>query len=258
MPLGTCDIVPGPTPSHASNQGPGSPEVILTLAKAGRFGDILQVEPPVEPSGTYKVQVPYHEASYRYARAIAFWALSASTKGRWQATAGVHGGNAPNATLVELGDKEAELSRASAAKAIGDDGSNFTTIIPSELAAFRSWYVDQNYNAAVASFVDAVAANDANIYMEPPRWYYPTRHCLGTALLKASGSARNASRALEVFATDLTNFVENPWSLYGAASALDVLGKNTEAAAYKARGAKAWHGGEAWPFISPCPLLGGI
>ena len=141
MPLGTCDIVPDPTPSHASNQGPGSPEVILTLAKAGRFGDILQVEPPVEPSGTYKVQVPYHEASYRYARAIAFWALSASTKGRWQATAGVHGGNAPNATLVELGDKEAELSRASAAKAIKKCD-----------ACLLFWFISREYTGRVAHY----------------------------------------------------------------------------------------------------------
>ena len=122
----------------------------------------------------------------------------------------------PNASLVALGDKEAALSRASAATAVGDDGSNFTAIIPHELTAFRAWHVEKDYAGAITYFAAAVAANDANIYMEPPRWYHPTRHCLGAALVRAPSRAegQNATRALDVFATDLSSFVENPWSLY--------------------------------------------
>ena len=38
--------------------GPGSPELILTLAKSGRFGEILEVAAPTEPTGPYTVQIP--------------------------------------------------------------------------------------------------------------------------------------------------------------------------------------------------------
>ena len=38
---------------------------------------------------------------------------------------------------------------------------------------------------AIARFTEAVAAQDALPYTEPPFWYYPTRQSLGASLLKA-------------------------------------------------------------------------
>ena len=53
--------------------------------------------------------------------------------------------------------------------------------------------------AAIASWVKAVAAEDALAYDEPPAWYYPIRESLGAALL-ADGQAAEAEK---VFRADL-------------------------------------------------------
>ena len=65
--------------------------------------------------------------------------------------------------------------------------------------------------AAVTSFEEAVAMQDALPYTEPPFWYYPTRQSLGAALL-ADGRAAEAQL---VFEADLEQYPMNGWSLYG-------------------------------------------
>src|SRR5690606_41941900 len=47
--------------------------------------------------------------------------------------------------------------------------------------------------AAIAAFRAAVALEDGLAYTEPPTWYYPMRHSLGLALLKA-GQLAEAER----------------------------------------------------------------
>jgi tetratricopeptide (TPR) repeat protein len=88
----------------------------------------------------------------------------------------------------------------------------------------------------IAHFREALRIEDAGLYFEPPRWYYPIRHSLGAALLKAG---RNAE-AEAVYREDLKRFPENGWSLFGLAAALRAQAKSTEAAAVEQRFAKAW------------------
>jgi len=97
-----------------------------------------------------------------------------------------------------------------------------------------------NADEGIAHFREALKIEEAGLYFEPPRWYYPMRHSLGAALLKAG---RNAE-AEAVYREDLKRFPENGWSLFGLAAALKAQGKSAEAAAVDQRFAKAWAGAD--------------
>ena len=90
--------------------------------------------------------------------------------------------------------------------------------------------------AGINHFREAAKIEDTGLYFEPPKWYYPIRHSLGAALLKAGESAE----AEKVYREDLRRFPENGWSLFGLAQALRAQGKNTEAAAAEGRFRRAW------------------
>ena len=89
---------------------------------------------------------------------------------------------------------------------------------------------------ALAHFRAAAKIEDAGLYFEPPKWYYPVRHSLGAALLKAGKN----SEAEQAYREDLKRFPENGWALFGLAQALKAEGKNAEAARVDARFRKAW------------------
>src|SRR5687767_12408518 len=93
---------------------------------------------------------------------------------------------------------------------------------------------------AVTHFREALKIEDAGLYFEPPKWYYPIRQSLGAALLKAG---RNAE-AEAVYREDLKRFPENGWSLFGLAAALRAQGKSAEAASVERRFARAWAGAD--------------
>ena len=90
--------------------------------------------------------------------------------------------------------------------------------------------------AAVTSFEEAVAMQDALPYTEPPFWYYPTRQSLGAALL-ADGRAAEAQL---VFEADLEQYPMNGWSLYGLTEALNAQGRTALAEAARQRFETVW------------------
>ena len=90
--------------------------------------------------------------------------------------------------------------------------------------------------AAVVSFEEAVAMQDALPYTEPPFWYYPTRQSLGAALL-ADGRAAEAQL---VFEADLEQYPMNGWSLYGLTEALSTQGHTALAEAARLRFEAVW------------------
>jgi tetratricopeptide (TPR) repeat protein len=98
--------------------------------------------------------------------------------------------------------------------------------------ATRSGKLDEG----IAHFREALKIEDAGLYFEPPKWYYPIRQSLGAVLLKAGQNAE----AEAVYREDLKRFPENGWSLFGLAAALRAEGKAADAAAVDQRFAKAW------------------
>ena len=90
--------------------------------------------------------------------------------------------------------------------------------------------------AGINHFREAAKIEDAGLYFEPPKWYYPIRHSLGATLLKA----RHPAEAEKVYRADLRRFPENGWSLFGLAQALRAQKKHSEADAVEARFRKAW------------------
>ena len=83
----------------------------------------------------------------------------------------------------------------------------------------------QDDNAAIESFKQAVAAEDALNYSEPPAWYPPVRPTLGKLLL----SLNRASEAEKVFRDDLERNPRDARALAGLRDCLNAQGRKYEA-----------------------------
>ena len=88
----------------------------------------------------------------------------------------------------------------------------------------------------LAELREAVKAEDALRYSEPPDWILPARHSLGAALMQE----RRFAEAEQVYRDDLVRLPENGWSLFGLVQSLHHQGKEEEAAAADARFQKIW------------------
>lgn len=95
-----------------------------------------------------------------------------------------------------------------------------TPMLEGELL-YREGKVDE----AVAKLRDAVAAEDALRYDEPPGWILPVRHSLGATLMQEGRYAE----AEEVYRDDLVRLPNNGWSLFGLSEALRYQRKHEEA-----------------------------
>jgi tetratricopeptide (TPR) repeat protein len=179
----------------------------LTLTTFGKWDDVL-----AEPLPPGDIRFSY--AMAYYARGVAH-----AAKGQWaEAQAALDTVTAINAATPEGADGKTALSIAVHA-------------LSGEITTRRG-----DLDAGTNHFREAAKIEDAGLYFEPPKWYYPIRHSLGAALLKAEQNAE----AEKVYREDLQRFPENGWSLFGLAQALRAQGKNTEAAAAEARFRRAW------------------
>jgi tetratricopeptide (TPR) repeat protein len=208
------DLVPA-IPAGAAHEPALEPwfaTPILSLARFGRWDDVLK-EP--EPDAAH----PVHRALRTYARALARIAR----------------GELP-AAEEEL-RRLAELSAAIPAdRHIGNsDGRDVlqvaALVVKGELAARRG-----RWDEAVAALEGAVRHQDALHYDEPPDWYYPVRQSLGYVLL-AAGRGADAER---VFRDDLARVPDDPWALYGLAQALRAAHRTADAAIVDGRFRTAW------------------
>lgn len=93
------------------------------------------------------------------------------------------------------------------------------------------------FDEGFAKLREAVKAEDALRYDEPPGWILPVRHSLGASLMTAGRFAE----AEQVYRDDLARLPENGWSLFGLARALRLQKKNAdEAANLETRFKKIW------------------
>ena len=104
-------------------------------------------------------------------------------------------------------------------------------VLHGELAASMG-----SYGTAVSHLDRAVRYEDSLLYNEPPDWYYPVRHTLGAALLKAD----RAVEAEVVYWDDLKKNPNNGYSLFGLMQALQAQGRDEEAQDIKAQFDAAW------------------
>ena len=181
----------------------------------------------------------------------------AATAGRREASS-VHYGKALAHYArgdAKAGDAEAALSRKAAAASMT---KRIDVAIGFELTAVRAWRIDRDAPSAIAAYEKEIAEIDSWAYYEPPgefhTWYYSVRRCLGAVYL-ADTPHRNATAALEMYTRDLATFVNNSWSLVGAAQSLGMLGRKVEAAQMAAWAKIAWNHSDVPLPVSPCPQL---
>jgi tetratricopeptide (TPR) repeat protein len=179
----------------------------LTLTTFGKWDDVL-----AEPLPPADIRFSYGMAYY--ARGVAH-----AAKQQWaEAQAALDTVTAINAATPDNADSKTALSIAVHA-------------LTGEIASRRG-----DLDAGITHFREAIKIEDAGLYFEPPKWYYPVRHSLGAVLLKAGKNAE----AEQAYREDLKRFPENGWALFGLAQALKAQGKDAEAAAVDARFRKAW------------------
>ncbi|WP_414552263.1 tetratricopeptide repeat protein [Anabaena sp. CCY 0017] len=93
-----------------------------------------------------------------------------------------------------------------------------------------------DYDSAIKLLQQAVTAEDALDYVEPPDWYLPTREALGSVLL-AKGDYAAAER---IFREDLEKYPHNGRALFGLQASLQAQGKDDAAKLVQTEFATAW------------------
>ncbi|HUF64765.1 MAG TPA: hypothetical protein VMM17_02200 [Gemmatimonadaceae bacterium] len=179
---------------------------MLTLTTFGAWDEVLAAPAPPESQW-------FGHALSQYARGVALAALGRGSEAR---------------PLV------ASITTAAAA---APDGDPKTALMIAQHALLAE--IDAragNDPSAIAHFQEAAMLEDTMLYYEPPVWFYPIRHSLGAALLRA-GRYPEAER---VYREDLKRFPLNGWSLYGLGKALRALGRASEADAVDAQFLQAW------------------
>lgn len=183
------------------------------LLRFGRWDEVLAV--PDHPE-----YLPLTRAFRHAARGIAFAAKD-----------DVKAAHAEEAAYLEAvkhipADETAGINPASAVVAIA------TPMLAGEIAVREG-----KFDEGIAKLREAVKAEDALRYDEPPGWILPVRHSLGAGLMTAGRFAE----AEQVYRDDLARLPENGWSLFGLARSLRLQRKNAdEVANVEARFKKIW------------------
>jgi tetratricopeptide (TPR) repeat protein len=189
----------------------------LTLVTFGRWTELLAM--PLPPA-----ELPYSVGMAQYARGVALAAT-----GRF----GDAGAALDAVKRIAAGNVSAYASAGWTTPSTNLDIAAHA--LAGEIAARQD-----SLDAAAAHFRAALDIEDAQLYTEPPDWYYPIRHSLGAVLLKAGKPAE----AEELYRQDLKRFPANGWALFGLAQALRAQGKEAEAAEADARFQTAWAGAD--------------
>src|SRR5260221_1951112 len=114
-------------------------------------------------------------------------------------------------------------------------GQSILAVVTPMLAGeilYRDGKVDEGFS----KLREAVKAEDALRYSEPPGWILPARHSLGAALMQE----RRFAEAEQGYRYDLARLPANGRSLFGPAQSLHSQGKEEEAAATDTRFRKIW------------------
>jgi len=184
----------------------------LVLVDFGRWDEILLLPEPA-------FEAPITGAMWHLARTLAFTAK------------------------VQADDAQAERAKfAEAAKVLsktmeyGNNNAEMLALVAGPYLDGRLAMMAGNTMAAITYLRQAVAAEDALTYDEPPAWYLPSRNSLGAALLRAG----DLPAAEQVFRDELAIHAESGRALFGLRAALAGQGRDREALAVQKRFDRAW------------------
>jgi tetratricopeptide (TPR) repeat protein len=189
------------------------PLLALTLARFGQWNEVLK-QPMLKPDQKFETGM-MHCA-------------------RGMALAGKDQRDGAQAELVALSAIVQDES-SKALDTIYLPGYTLLKIARHMLSAHIAMRQDQT-DQAISDLRQAVELEDSLAYMEPPFSYFPVRHALGAALLKANEPAD----AEAVYRAELEKHPHNGWSLRGLEKSLRAQGKNDLADATKQHLLLAW------------------
>ena len=184
---------------------------LLALTRFGRWDEVLAEPAPPE-------NLEFSTAIWHYVRATAY-----AQKGDLDSARAEHAKLVPLRDETDITLLDSIYYPATVLLTIAD------ALVQGEIAM-----AEGKHDEAIAHFRLAVETQDELPYIEPPFWYYPTRHTLGKALLTSS----DAAGAEEVYREDLERFPRNGWALYGLIQSLEAQDK--DASEYQQRFDKIW------------------
>ncbi|ABA58318.1 TPR repeat protein [Nitrosococcus oceani ATCC 19707] len=190
------------------------PMPLYALVRFGKWDEILREPKP--------------GAFFRYTRGIWHWArgMALTRLGQLDSAAQEY------EQLTKIGQSQAMAQLVFWSASSGSTLLEIAAhILAGELAGARG-----QTEAMIAPLREAVGIQDNLRYIEPPAWYYPVRHNLGAALLKAD----RAVEAEAVYRKDLKQYPQNGWSLFGLAQSLREQGQTEAAATVEKRFEEAW------------------
>ena len=185
---------------------------VETLVRFGKWDQVL-AEP--EPVGNR----PMARALWREARGVAFAAKGQIAEARAE--------QQKFREAVKATPEEARWSNNTAA----DIYKVAEALLEGEILL-----KEKKTEAGLAKLREAVTHEDNLRYDEPPGWIVPTRHALGTWLIKAE----QYEEAEAVYRKDLSIWPNNGWSLFGLQQALDRQDKIPEMKQVRDRFKTAW------------------
>jgi tetratricopeptide (TPR) repeat protein len=189
---------------------PFIPTPWFVLLRFQKWDDILNAKP------VDNEKLPVTQVIWHYSRAMAF-----------------HGkGRREEADKERRAFEAQRLAVPASAMWINNKAVDILSLA-SEILAARMAGSDKD---AIVHWRKAVALQDAQVYDEPPPWYYPVRESLGGALLR-SGDAKQAEA---VFRADLDRNPRNGRSLFGLWKSLEAQGRDVDAMWVKAEFERAW------------------
>ena len=176
-------------------------ELYAAMVRFGLWDEILAEAPP-------DARLIGLTGGYRYARTVALVAKGRLADAR-----------------QSLGELQTLAAAATPDAVAGLNAAADTFAVAVLVAQARIADAEHRSDDAVALLAQAVAREDALAYSEPADWFFPVRHLLGAALLRADRPAD----AEAVYREDLRRNPRNGWALFGLASSLKAQRRDTEA-----------------------------
>lgn len=187
---------------------------VAVMARFGMWDDILK-EPQPDP------QLLWTTAAWHFARGLAFTGKNRLAEAKAELAR-------LNAIATDPEFSGMMVSPYNSMKTLATIGAE---VLEGEMAARQ-----KNYAAAISHLERAVRLEDSLTYNEPPDWYFPVRHSLGSVLLEAGRPAE----AEAVYWEDLRRNPSNGWALFGLWKSLEAQSKADRAAEAEKRFRKAW------------------